>query len=98
LVWNSLAWYLATTPDERLRNPQRSLELAKRVCEARGHADPSMLSTLAAAYAAAGDFDEALQWVERALELTPAKDADSRSKHERHRELYRARKPIVGDA
>jgi hypothetical protein len=31
---NDLAWYLATAPDSKLRNPARALELAKKAAEA----------------------------------------------------------------
>jgi len=95
--WNNLAWHLATTPDERFRDPARALPLATRSCEATAYADPGRLSTLAAAYAAKGEFGEAVRWVEQALERVPAHDTQSREIHEKHRQLYLSGKPVIGN-
>ena len=68
-VANNLAWLLATTPDASLRAPEEAIELAQRA--ARRNAEPSVLDTLAAAYAAAGRYDEAAQTQVRALAALP---------------------------
>lgn len=52
---NNAAWLLATSADPALRNPARSVELARKGVAVAG-ANPGMLDTLAAALAAAGDY------------------------------------------
>ncbi len=58
---NKLAWLLATSPSEELRNGAEALELAIRVCEATNYRNPESLDTLAAAYAETGRFDKAVE-------------------------------------
>jgi tetratricopeptide (TPR) repeat protein len=66
---NNLAWILATAADATLRQPDEAVTLAQRALELSGGQDPAYLDTLAAAYAAAGRFDDAVQTVAKALEL-----------------------------
>jgi len=61
-----LARFLATTPDEDLRDGPRAVELAKRASDLSGGENPRVLDTLAAAYAAAGLFTEAVHEAHRA--------------------------------
>lgn len=61
LALNALAWRLATSPDDRIRNGAKALEYAKRACELP-QASPFFLGTLAAAYAETGDFTDAVKW------------------------------------
>ncbi|TDJ70440.1 MAG: tetratricopeptide repeat protein [Planctomycetota bacterium] len=55
-----LARFLATTPDEDLRDGPRAVELAKSASDIFGGENPRALDTLAAAYAAAGLFPMAV--------------------------------------
>jgi tetratricopeptide (TPR) repeat protein len=71
---NNLAWLLATEPDPALRNPAEAVRLAEGALEASPRPDPALLDTLAAAYAAAGRFEEALARAEEASMLA-ARDA-----------------------
>ncbi|MGB5340998.1 MAG: tetratricopeptide repeat protein [Thermoanaerobaculia bacterium] len=64
-----LARMLATVPDESVRDGDRALVLAKEVFGLAVNADHA--ETLAMAWAESGDFDTAIQWQERALELLP---------------------------
>jgi Flp pilus assembly protein TadD len=66
---NNLAWLLATCPDASLRNGNRAVELATQANELSGGERPIMLRTLAAAYAEAGRFSEAVETAQRALRL-----------------------------
>ncbi len=68
-VLNNLAWILATHQDEQIRNPDEAIRLAQRACELTKFKHPDLLDTLSAAYAAAGEFDEAVDIAERALKL-----------------------------
>ena len=63
------AWVLATHPDAEVRNESEALRLAQRANEMTEHPAADMLDTLAAAYAAAGQYDRALAAVQQAIEL-----------------------------
>ena len=64
---NALAWILATEADDALLNPRRAVELAQRAVELTQYNDPEMLDTLAASYAANGQFDQAIRTAQQAL-------------------------------
>ena len=57
---NNMAWALATSPDANVRDGARAVELAERACESTQYRVTMMVGTLAAAYAEAGRFDEAV--------------------------------------
>jgi Flp pilus assembly protein TadD len=67
--YNNLAWVRATHPDPRLRDGPEAVELGERACELSRRKDPNLLDTLAAAYAEAGRFSEAIAAVEEAIAL-----------------------------
>jgi tetratricopeptide (TPR) repeat protein len=67
-VLNNLAWLLATSPDESLRDGKRAIELARKACEATEWKQPHIVSTLAAGYAESGDFTEARKYSRQAVE------------------------------
>lgn len=94
---NNIAWILATHEDDRLRRPEAALRMAKQLCESSQHRQPRFLDTLAAAYAAAGRFDEAAATVTQALRhLGPDDSEDFRQALLKRQELYRAGKPYRG--
>jgi tetratricopeptide (TPR) repeat protein len=64
-----LAWLLATCPDSSLRNGQKAVELVEQAKVLSGAESAQLLDTLAAAYAEAGRFSEAVETVTRALNL-----------------------------
>jgi len=66
---NNLAWVLATFPDTLIRNRKQALALAKRANQLSGDKNPTILRTLAAAYAENGRFTEARVIAERGLQL-----------------------------
>lgn len=66
---NDLAWILATCPEKELRNPTEAVSLAEKACQRTGMTNYQCFDTLAAAYAAAGRFDEAKGSAARAIEL-----------------------------
>jgi protein O-mannosyl-transferase len=67
---NNLAWLLATCPDNSLRNGQKAVELAQQAVQLSGGKSPEILDTLAAAYAEAGRFPEAIETARRASDLS----------------------------
>jgi tetratricopeptide (TPR) repeat protein len=74
---NNLAWVLATFPEETVRNGKRAVELASKAAALPGGESPLVLRTLAAAYAEAGDFPNAISTAQRALDLAKAKNDNS---------------------
>jgi tetratricopeptide (TPR) repeat protein len=65
----NMAWVRATSPDSRVRNGTEAVALAERADRAAGGRNPIMGVTLAAAYAEAGRFPEAIRAAEKALQL-----------------------------
>ena len=64
-----LAWIAATDSRPELRNGPQAVELATHACELTRQSRPAMLLTLAAAYAEAGRFSDALSAVAHAQDL-----------------------------
>lgn len=71
----NLAWLLATSSDPTVRNGEEAIRIARRADELSRNASARCCATLSAAYAAAGQFEEALIAAQRALDLA-AKDKD----------------------
>jgi tetratricopeptide (TPR) repeat protein len=69
LALNELAWLLATSSDAALRNGPEAVQLAEHGCAVTSRRDPMLLATLAAAYAEAGKFSEAINAAQEALSL-----------------------------
>lgn len=95
-VWfshHALAWLLATCPEQPLRDGPRAVSEATRACELAEWKVPDCLDALAAAYAEAGDFDSAVRWQTKALELTTA-GAPTRPAMQLRLADYQARRPF----
>ncbi|HUT10510.1 MAG TPA: tetratricopeptide repeat protein [Thermoguttaceae bacterium] len=89
-ILNNLAWVLATSPTDELRDGARAVELATGACEVTEYGQAHILSTLAAAYAETGDFESAVKWSQKAVE---AGSEDQREHLEKELESFRAKKP-----
>jgi tetratricopeptide (TPR) repeat protein len=64
---DELAWLLATYPDSKSRDGTEAVGLAEHACDLTERRIPSLLDTLAAAYAETGDFPRAIIAAEEAL-------------------------------
>ena len=73
---NSLALLYAGGPEE-VRNGTSAVQWAERIAEATGYRDPVPLTTLAAAYAEAARFPQAVEWQTKAIELAPPAQRDA---------------------
>jgi protein O-mannosyl-transferase len=69
---NNLAWVLATSPRAELRNGPRAVEMAERANRLSEASNLVMLRTLAAAYAEAGRFNDAIAVAQRTAEIAAA--------------------------
>ena len=66
---NNMALVLATFPEAWVRNGTKAVELAERADHLTGNSNASISATLAAAYAEAGQFPNAITTAKRALQL-----------------------------
>ena len=90
-----LAWILATDPNDRLRHPQEAIDLARRASLLLNDRDAAALDTLAAAYASAGQFDDAVTASRKALDLAEAAgDGHLKKGILERRTLYERKKPF----
>ena len=71
-VLNNLAWIFATQKDPRYRNGAKALQLAKKACELTAYKQANFLDTLAAAYAEANQFDQAVLTAQKAKQMALA--------------------------
>ena len=90
-VLNNLAWLLATHPSAELRDGARAVTLSERACQLTGSTNLSLLSTLAAAYAEAGRYPEALSAQQKVCDLAAAEGQTAQTERfQRRLDLYRS--------
>ena len=91
---NNLAWILAANPDAAVRNGAEAVALAERACKLTGYKEPLLVGTLAAAYAEAGRFPEAVSSAEKARTLALAAGQQAiAQKNQELLALYRTGRP-----
>jgi tetratricopeptide (TPR) repeat protein len=91
---NSLAWVLSTSSNAELRNGFRAVQLAEHANQLVGGTEPVFIRTLAAAYAEAGRFEDAIGTARKASELAVAKgDSALASELRMDIDLYRMNFP-----
>lgn len=91
---NNLAWLLATCPDNRVRDGGEAVRCAEQACRLTGFKETGMTGTLAAAYAEAGRFPDAIAVCEKTVSVaTAAGDAPFAAINKELLTLYRAGKP-----
>ncbi len=91
IVLNNLAWLLATSPDDSIRDGKRAIELAQKAVKLSPR--PTYISTLAAAYAEAGDFEQALKFIDEGIKQSE-NDPETRESLMEEKASYEAKKPI----
>ena len=92
-ILNNLSWVLSTTPNDALRDGKRALEYAIEACKLTDYKAPHILSTLAAAHAEAGEFDQAVEWSQKGVELARETNATQLQQLESELESYKEKKP-----
>jgi len=71
-VQNNLAWLLATLTPSEGGDPTRAVTLGEQVCKLTNNRAAPYLDTLAAAYASAGRFNDAVATAQKAIDLANA--------------------------
>jgi tetratricopeptide (TPR) repeat protein len=93
---NELAWILASNDKAAVCNPEKAVKLAQRACELTNFNKPEILDTLAVAYAAAGDFGNAVETAQKALDLCQSDRQQAIEEQIKSRlVLFKAGKPYV---
>ena len=69
LLINEMAWLLATDSTRKSQSEISALKLATQAADLSGYTDPNILDTLAAAYAANGEYTEAITNAQKAKDL-----------------------------
>jgi tetratricopeptide (TPR) repeat protein len=91
---NDTAWMLATSAEENTRNGTRAVELAEHACKLTEWKVAVLMGTLAAAYAEAGRFSDAVSTAEKARDKARAEgQTELVETNEKLLALYRAGKP-----
>ncbi len=88
LALQNKAWLLTTAKEETVRDPGEAVKAATAVCEISQYKDFSDLTLLAAAHAAAGEFETAIGWQEKTADLG---NADQQKIVQKLIELYRSK-------
>ena len=93
-VLNNLAWLLATWPDAQVRDGAQAVQYAGRACELTHYGVTVLVGTLAAAYAEAGRYEDAVAAAEKACALAQASgDGGLLERNRKLLAMYRARQP-----
>ena len=94
IALKSLAWILATAEDSRFQNPTDAVKYAEKACRLTNYNDAALLDTLAAAYASAGNFDEAVQTAEKAFKLAESNKQEKLAREiQDHLKVYKTKQP-----
>jgi tetratricopeptide (TPR) repeat protein len=92
---NELGWMLATEPSPKNRSGTEALQLAKRACELTQNQQSAFLTTLAAAYAETGQFEEAVAMVQKSNDhATATNQKEITDKNEILLKLFQAGQPF----
>jgi tetratricopeptide (TPR) repeat protein len=90
---NNLSWVLATSPEDDVRDGERALELGLKACELTEYKAAHILSTLAAAYAEKGNFEKAIEFSEKAVNLGREENSEQLEQLENELKNYKDGKP-----
>ena len=92
---SNLAWVLATSPDDSLRDGAKAVQLAEQAMRISGRRIPVLFRTLAAAYAERGQFSEAIQTAQQGIELANTQgNSELATELSGNIALYQERRPL----
>ena len=93
---NNYSWFLSTTAQDAYRDGKKALDLGLKAAQASNYEKAYILSTLAAAYAETGDFENAMKYIQKAIEIN--KDESIAQSIKNEMESYKQNKPIREDS
>jgi len=92
---SNLAWVLATSPDDSLRDGAKAVQLAEQAMRISGRRIPLLFRTLAAAHAERGQFSEAIQTAQQGIELANTQgNSELATELSGNIALYQERQPL----
>lgn len=92
-LYNNLAWLRATCPSAESRNGAEAVRLATKAAQLTSFKLPHVVDTLAAAYAEAQDFENAVKYQKQCLQLITAENTRAQDMRKRLI-LYENRQPF----
>ena len=85
------AWMMATCPEDFYRDPDAAAKTAQKAIDAsRGNINAHLVHVLAMSQAAQGDFSNAINTINQAIQLTD--EGPLRSELSQHRSLFQNKK------
>jgi tetratricopeptide (TPR) repeat protein len=90
LAYQNKAWLLATSPMDGVRNGPDAIKAALVACELNKYKNSADMKALAAAYAETGQFELAIGWQEKVIQLS---SADEKAPEEKVLEQYQDKVP-----
>lgn len=94
-AYNALAIIYATCHEKAFRNGSKAVLAAEKACELTKWKEAYFIDTLAAANAENGEYDQAIKWQEKAIELS---SIYSLARFQSHVKLYQASQPLRIDS
>ncbi len=91
LAYQNKAWLLATCPDDKIRDGKTAVAAATKAGELREWKAITDIKSLAAAYAEVGDFDKAVQWQQKAVDMA---EGEAKSGEQELLKLFQAKAPF----
>jgi Flp pilus assembly protein TadD len=93
---NQAAWLLATSADAKVRDAGEALRLAEHASRLTDYADANTLDSLSAAFAASGQFEQAVETATRAMKIATTQGNSRKAETLRRRiEFYRQGRPWI---
>jgi len=96
IVYNNLALFRSSCPNDNYRNGKQAVELSSKACKLTHWKSWFCIATLAAAYAETGDFAKAIEYQKMAMEMFGA-NKQNRDEGYRRLDLYLQGKPYRRD-
>jgi tetratricopeptide (TPR) repeat protein len=94
---NDYAWTLATNPNDKVRDGRKAIKYAKDACHQTDYKHAPTIDTLAASFAEAGEWEDAVKWQEEATKLAKeTSPKDVKGMNERLL-LYKEKRPYRED-
>lgn len=94
-VLNDFAWMLATNKNTKIGDPEKALKMAEHACELTDYSRANFLDTLSVAYAANGNFSDAIETAQKALDIAEKENMlQMADEIKGHIDLYKTQSPL----